>query len=307
MARISPERDPTGKRTHAAGHRYLPHMTATDATAWLPATLRGDPLLDAALTAADAARAVILEGAAARSSLVWESKSALDYVSDVDRGAEHAIRAVLAARYPDAHIIGEEFSPDALVGDALTFVVDPLDGTTNFLHGFPWYAVSIGVLSGGTLLAGVVHNAATDERFVARHDQGAWRRTTEHDAERLAVSTIATPSHALIGTGFPFKHRDLIEPYLAQFARIAESTAGMRRPGAAALDLCDVACGRFEAFWELRLAAWDVAAGICILREAGGRATDLSGADARITTGPVVASNGLLHDWLLDTLHGRPT
>jgi myo-inositol-1(or 4)-monophosphatase len=281
-------------------------MTPSDATDWLPLALRGDPLLHAALTAAEAARAVIAAGALSRDTLVWESKSALDYVSDVDRGAEHAIRAVLAEQLPDAQIIGEEFSPDAVAGEAITFVVDPLDGTTNFLHGFPWYAVSIGVLSAGTLLAGVVHNAATGELFAARHDQGAWRRTVAGGAERIQVSRIVDPSHALIGTGFPFKHRELIAPYLEQFARIAESTAGMRRPGAAALDLCDVACGRYEGFWELRLSPWDVAAGICILREAGGRATDLSGAPARIETGPVVASNGALHDWLLDTLGGRP-
>ncbi|MCU0649882.1 MAG: hypothetical protein MUF00_17965, partial [Gemmatimonadaceae bacterium] len=170
-------------------------MTATDQTDWLPPALRGDPLLEAMLTAAEAARAVIVAGAATRSTLVWESKTALDYVSDVDRGAEHAIRAVLAERYPEAQIIGEEFSPDAVAGDALTFVVDPLDGTTNFLHGFPWYAVSIGVLTEGTLLAGVVHNAATNELFVARHDQGAWRRSAAGDAERLHVSGIASPSH----------------------------------------------------------------------------------------------------------------
>jgi myo-inositol-1(or 4)-monophosphatase len=280
-------------------------MTDADPITWLPAALRGDALLEPALLAAQAAQRIITDGAARRSELVWESKSALDYVSDVDRGAEAAIRAVVLDRLPQAQIIGEEFSPDAVAGDSITFVVDPLDGTTNFLHGFPWYAISIGVLDRGVLVAGVVQNAATGECFVARQGGGAWRRSGT-TAERIAVSRIADPSHALIGTGFPFKHRELIEPYLAQFARIAASTAGMRRPGAAALDLCDVACGRFEGFWELRLAPWDIAAGICIVREAGGRVTDLTGADAAVAGGPIVASNGALHGWLIDTLAGTP-
>jgi myo-inositol-1(or 4)-monophosphatase len=278
-------------------------MTRSDATSWLPPSLRGDPLLEPALEAADAALRVITDGAARRQDLVWESKSALDYVSEVDRGAEEAIRAVLHRALPDAEIIGEEFSPDAVAGSAITFVVDPLDGTTNFLHGFPWYAISIGVLDRGTLVGGVVRNAATGECFVARRGFGAWRRTGPN-AERIAVSRITDPSHALIGTGFPFKHKELIEPYLSQFARIAASTAGMRRPGAAALDLCDVACGRFEGFWELRLAPWDIAAGMCIAREAGGRVTDLTGRDAEVISGPLVASNGTLHDWLVATLAG---
>jgi myo-inositol-1(or 4)-monophosphatase len=281
-------------------------MTDRDVSSWLPPTLRNDDLLVATLHASQAAQHIITTGAARRSDLVWESKSALDYVSEVDRGAEEAIREVLLSRLPQAQIIGEEFSPDAVAGDSLTFVVDPLDGTTNFLHGFPWYAISIGVLDRGTLVAGVVQNAATGECFVARHGFGAWRRAGAV-AERIAVSRIIDPSHALIGTGFPFKHRELIEPYLAQFARIAASTAGMRRPGAAALDLCDVACGRFEAFWELRLAPWDIAAGICIVREAGGRVTDLGGADAAVAGGPIVASNGALHDWLVSTLAGNTT
>jgi myo-inositol-1(or 4)-monophosphatase len=268
------------------------------------APIRHDPLVATALAAADAALAEIVAGAASRHTLVWEAKTALDYVSEVDRAAERAIRVVLAEREPAAHVIGEEFSPDAAAGEGITFVVDPLDGTTNFLHGFPWYAVSIGVLREGGLVAGVVRNAATGECFAAAAGRGAWRLMPDGRDERLATSPIADPAHALIGTGFPFKHRELIEPYLAQFARIAESTAGMRRPGAAALDLCDVACGRFEGFWELRLAPWDVAAGMLMVREAGGRVTDLHGHEARVATGPLVASNGQLHGWLLGTLAG---
>jgi myo-inositol-1(or 4)-monophosphatase len=289
-----------------AALRSFPRMTDADPIAWLPASLRGDALLEPALLAAHAAQRIITIGATRRGELVWESKSALDYVSEVDRDAESAIRELIRDQLPQAEIIGEEYSPDAVAGDGLTFVVDPLDGTTNFLHGFPWYAISIGVLDRGVLVAGVVQNAATGECFVGRQGGGAWRRSGA-TAEQISVSRITDPAHALIGTGFPFKHRDLIEPYLAQFARIAASTAGMRRPGAAALDLCDVACGRFEAFWELRLAPWDIAAGICIVREAGGRVSDLAGTDAKVIGGPIVASNGTLHDWLLETLAGNTT
>jgi myo-inositol-1(or 4)-monophosphatase len=181
-------------------------------------------------------------------------------------------------------------------------VTDPLDGTTNFLHGFPWYATSVGILVNGVATAGAIVNAATGETFVAALGHGAFRVDATDARTPIAVSGITDPMRSLIGTGFPFKDASMLPRYQRQFAAIATSTAGMRRPGAAALDLCDVACGRFDAFWELELAPWDMAAGLLIVREAGGRVTDFEGRHIPVQRGPVVASNTLLHDWFLYTL-----
>lgn len=230
--------------------------------------------------------------------LVWEEKHPQDFVSAADLAAEEAVRAVIAARHPDAVIVGEEGSPDeAVAGPGLRFVVDPLDGTTNFLHGFPWYAVSIGVLREGALVAGVVLNAATGEMFTATAGGGARR-----NGQPIRVSAVKEPLRALVGTGFPFKRVEEIEPYVRVLPRLMRQVSGLRRPGAAALDLADVACGRFDAFFEWRLSAWDVAAGILLVREAGGLVTDFEGKDVEVVHGPVVAGNPTMHSWLLGQL-----
>lgn len=241
------------------------------------------------------------------SSLVWETKSPADFVSEVDVGAERIVRELLTGaplrldgvdEALPVHMIGEEGTPDAeQLSDGVTWVVDPLDGTTNFLHGYPWYAVSIGALLDGVLVAGVVLNVATGETFAATAGGGATR-----DGMPIRVSTNTEPSRALIGTGFPFKNIDRLDLYLRQFAAITRRTAGIRRAGAAALDLCDVACGRFDGFWELTLAPWDVAAGLLIVREAGGLATDLDGREAPVAFGPIVAGSPAMHEWLLEEL-----
>jgi myo-inositol-1(or 4)-monophosphatase len=266
-----------------------------------PATLVADlNLLEVAVTAARAAAAVVREKAAGRAALVWQEKSANDFVSEVDLAAEARIREVVGRLLPEATVAGEELSPDALGDRGLIFVADPLDGTTNFLHGYPEYAVSIGVLCDGRLAAGVVHDVVTDEVCTAAEGHGAWL-----GGERLRVSTIEEPARALIGTGLPFRHAEQIAPYLPQLARVMESTAGVRRAGSAALDLCDVARGRLEAFWELSLMPWDMAAGTLIIREAGGVVTDLAGAPATVGTGGIVAGNPVMHAWLLDQLRAR--
>jgi myo-inositol-1(or 4)-monophosphatase len=260
-------------------------------------------LLEGMIAAAINAARFIRARAEDLASIEWHNKAPSDFVSDVDTGAEARIHQMLSERpewLPDdtkIHFLGEESSPDAALGAGLTYVVDPLDGTTNFLHGYPWYAVSIGALLDGTLVAGVVLNAATDELFTATLSGGAFR-----NGDQITVSSVGDPRRALVGTGFPFKYPEQIEPYLRQLPAVFRETAGVRRAGSAALDLADVACGRFDAFWELRLAPWDVAAGLLLVREAGGFVTDLDGVDARVTTGPIVAGNPLMHRWLLETL-----
>ena len=187
--------------------------------------------------------------------------------------------------------------PETVTGAETVFIVDPLDGTTNYLHGYPQYAVSIGAVHDGELSAGAVLDVPRNVLYVARRGAGAFR-----DDQPIRVSALRDPTLALIGTGFPFKHLDRLEEYLRQFTSITRGTAGIRRAGSAALDLVDVACGRFEGFWELSLAPWDIAAGLLLVREAGGRVTDLRGEEVRPRHGEVVASNGVLHDWLLEAL-----
>ncbi|MDO8500679.1 MAG: inositol monophosphatase family protein [Gemmatimonadaceae bacterium] len=257
-------------------------------------------ILDVAVEAARAAAEVIGDAAPGLDSLVWVEKGAADFVTEVDRGAEARLTEVIRSRFPDAAIVGEELTPDgATLGDGLTFIADPLDGTTNFLHGFPHYAVSIGVMRDADLIAAVVMNAARGDLFTACVGQGTYL-----NGERVSVSSLSTPSRGLIGTGFPFKAPELLESYARQFVEVSRHTAGIRRAGSAALDLADVASGRFDGFWELVLAPWDIAAGILLIREAGGIVTDIAGSRKLPSHGPVVAGNPDIHRWLLRTLHG---
>ncbi len=268
-------------------------------------TLLDLPALDAVMRdAAAQAATFIANRATTRSTLTWEHKGPADFVSAVDLGAEQRIRDALLGAYPDAAFLGEEsYDSAAGLGPGLGFVVDPLDGTTNFLHGFPWYAVSIGATFAGEPIAGVVHNVATGEVFSATRGHGAHRRPTPSSTpEPITVSPITDPARALIGTGFPFKNHDEIPTYARQFAAVTRATAGIRRAGSAALDLCDVACGRFDAFWELNLSPWDFAAGLVIAREAGALATTPTGTEATITHTGLCVGSPVMHAWLLDIL-----
>jgi myo-inositol-1(or 4)-monophosphatase len=257
-------------------------------------------LLATCVAAAARAADVVRTGAERRESLVWESKSRFDFVSDVDRASEQALGDVIASRHADATLLAEEGSPDAQATRGLVFVADPLDGTTNFLHGFPWYAVSVAALVDGEIQAGAIINAATGALFTATLGGGA-----RLAGAPISVSANSEPSRALIATGFPFKGDEDIARYLAMLPGVMRGTAGLRRAGAAALDLADVACGRFEAFFELRLAPWDIAAGILMIREAGGVVTTLDGSPARVTHTSVLAGNPAMHEWLLEMLRER--
>lgn len=233
-----------------------------------------------------------------RGTLVWESKGEADFVTAVDRDAESAIAKMIHSRCPEANIVGEELSPAGSIGEAgISFIVDPLDGTTNFLHGYPEFAVSICVMQDKELAAGVVVNVTNGETFTALRNGGAFL-----NGKPISVSREKDPSRALIGTGFPFKRHDVLESYARQFVEVSRHTAGVRRAGSASLDLSNTACGRFDAFWELDLAAWDIAAGVLIVREAGGVVTDISGGDKQIAHGSVVAGNPDIHSWLLSTI-----
>lgn len=263
--------------------------------------MTSDALLAACRDAAREAAAFIADQSERLRELDWVSKSRVDFVSAVDIGAEERIRRLLYERFPGATIIGEELSPDEKRSAGVVFAVDPLDGTTNFLHGYPQYAVSIAASVDGALQAAVVHDVPRGVQFWGREGGGAYR-----DDVRVTVSNVSQPSRALIGTGFPFRDPSQLEPYLTGFTSVAREAAGLRRSGAAALDLVDVACGRFDAFWELSLSPWDVAAGILLIREAGGVVTDLDGAQKKVAYGSLVAGNPVMHDWLLSKLSTLP-
>jgi len=254
-------------------------------------------LLDIAVEAARAGARVIRDATAERGKLVWESKGQSDFVSEVDKASEREIDGVISRRLPDATVLGEELSPTAIANKGIVVIADPLDGTTNFLHGYPEYSVSIAIARNGVLCAGVVLNVPRDEEFTSKRGGGAFL-----NGKRIKVSSLREPDRSLIGTGFPFKTLDKLPQYLEQFTLVTRGTAGIRRAGSAALDLSNVACGRFDAFWELVLAPWDVAAGILMVQEAGGVVTDIRGNPPRLDAESFVAGNPAMHAWLLQTV-----
>jgi myo-inositol-1(or 4)-monophosphatase len=226
----------------------------------------------------------------------WSLKGSRDFVTEVDRQAERIIAEQLHQGGAGGYIVGEELSPN-LVTEGLVWIVDPLDGTTNFLHDYPCYAVSIAAAIDGVMEAAIVHHVPRNETYSAVRGGGA-----RLGDRRIQVSAIEDPEYALVATGFPFRDLSQLDIYQKQFGAVAAGTSGIRRPGAAALDLADVAAGRFEGFWELRLSAWDIAAGMLLIREAGGLVTDFSGRDLGIEHGGIVAGNPAIHGWLLKTL-----
>jgi myo-inositol-1(or 4)-monophosphatase len=261
-----------------------------------------DFLLDAARAAAAAGAEVIRDGERRRGALVWHEKAATDFVSEVDMNAEASIIAVLKARVPSAAFLAEETASSLTAeqrAHGVTFVIDPLDGTTNFLHGVHEYAVSIAALIDNELAAGVVLHVPRNEWYTATRGGGAFC-----DGQPIRVSEISQPDRALIATGFPYKGGQDIDQYLGQMGRLMTHTAGLRRPGAASLDLAGVACGRFEGFWENQLAPWDIAAGILIAREAGAIVTTLDGAPCPVAHTGLLAASPSMHAWLLARLQG---
>jgi myo-inositol-1(or 4)-monophosphatase len=218
-----------------------------------------------------------------------------NYVTRVDRGSETLVRTLLRRTFPRDTFLGEETGNRPGTGSR-RWIVDPLDGTTNYLHGFPMFSVSIALEEEGDLKVGIVLDPVRKECFEAVRGFGATLNNRPiHVSRRRAFR------HALVATGFPFRDFSRMNTYLAIFEKVARGTAGIRRPGSASLDLCYLSCGRVDAFWEFALGPWDVAAGSLIIQEAGGRVTDMSGQDwgDRILAGNIVASNGLLHPDML--------
>lgn len=235
----------------------------------------------------------------------WAEKGVSDFVTRVDREAEERVVDHLVRSCPGHGIMAEEsteLEDGASVRERFEeaeylWVVDPLDGTTNYLHGYPAFAASVAVAHRGEVVAGAVVDGSTGTEWWGWTGGGAWR-----DGERIQVSAIDRLDRALVGTGFPFKVLDRLPVYLEQFSAVLSQTSGIRRAGSAALDLCHVADGRFDGFWELWLAPWDIAAGTLIIREAGGIVTSLDGAVDVRAGGAIVAGNPAIHERLLSVL-----
>ena len=244
-----------------------------------------DALLNVAVMAARKAGSTLIRKMVNLDKLKVEQKGHNDFVSDADHAAERAVIGTIHKHYPD-HAIHAEESGAAGESDTV-WIIDPLDGTTNYLHGFPVWAVSIGVQVKGRMEHGVVYDPLRQELFTATRGQGA-----QLEGRKIRVSGQRNMEHALLGTGFPFRQKDLeISAYLDMLAKTIHHTSGVRRAGAAALDLCYVAAGRLDAFFETGLAPWDLAAGGLIIREAGGIISGLDGSENYLDTGHVLCGS----------------
>jgi myo-inositol-1(or 4)-monophosphatase len=223
-------------------------------------------------------------------------KSAVDPVTEFDRAAEEAVRDLLATERPNDAVLGEE-GGGAGWDTGRVWIVDPLDGTVNFVHGVPQVAVSVGLWEDGQPLAGVVQDAIGGEVFSAVRGEGAFL-----DGQPISCSDVDDTVRALVATGFPYDRRERAAELVEILGRVLAEVQGIRRIGSSALDLCWVAAGRFDAYWEYRLKPWDTAAGQLIVTEAGGRVTDLDGAPYLPDAAALLASNSLLHDRLLSVI-----
>lgn len=254
----------------------------------------------------DTARALAVQaGAVVRASYAKlgasdvDEKGRNDFVTVVDHESQRLIVDGLRAAFPDDFIVAEEKLPpgtnDGRESSGRRWYIDPLDGTTNYIHAYPHFAVTIALQVDGRMAVGVTYAPLLDETFTAVRGGGAF--LNDHP---IRVSTLKDENRILLGTGFPFRARHLLDVYLKSFAHFFHHARGIRRGGSAAMDLAYVAAGRFDGFWEMTLSPWDIAAGTLLIEEAGGRVTDFFGGDTWLDSGHVIASNGLLHDWMQD-------
>ena len=255
------------------------------------------PMLNTAVKAARRAGASI-NRASLNGGFEVQSKRANDFVTEVDKAAEAAIIGIVKQAYPEHAILAEESGEDA--GGAkneYTWVIDPLDGTTNFIHGFPQYCVSIGIRYRGQIAHAVIYDPVKNELFTGSKGRGAFLND-----RRVRVTKCAHLRDGLIGTGFPFKELTRLDLYTKQLRTMMKSSAGVRRAGAAALDLAYVACGRLDGFWEMGLSKWDMAAGSLLVKEAGGLVGGLKGEDDWYESGDIVAGPPTVFAQLIDAI-----
>jgi myo-inositol-1(or 4)-monophosphatase len=245
-------------------------------------------ILDTAKEAAIQAGKLLLQNYGKLRSSQISQKSKNDFVTEIDKRSEKIILSAILKRFPDHGILAEEGG--RAEGKRYRWIIDPLDGTSNYIHQFPLFSVSIGILEEDRYLAGVVYDPLHKEMFWARRGAGAYL-----NKKRIHVSPTPKLATSLMATGIPFRARNRFDEYMDSLKRISLASAGMRRGGSAALDLAYVACGRFEGFWEINLSPWDIAAGAHIVEEAGGRMSDMWGQNSYLFGGDVLASNKLIH------------
>jgi myo-inositol-1(or 4)-monophosphatase len=253
------------------------------------------PMLNTAVKAARRAGGIINRASRNLDILSVTQKGISDFVSEVDREAEQAIIKMLLDAYPSHSILAEESG--AAGKSEFQWIIDPLDGTTNFLHGFPQYAVSIALAHKGIMTQAVIYDPTRNDLFTATRGTGAY--LNDH---RIRVSKRIKLQQSLLGTGFPFREFEHIDNYLAIFRDLTQKTSGLRRAGAATLDLAYVAAGRLDGFWEFGLSPWDMAAGSLLITEAGGLVGDLEGNSGYLESGHIVAANPKLFSQLIQTL-----
>lgn len=255
------------------------------------------PMLNIAVKAARRAGSIINRAALEGGALEVKAKNKNDFVTQVDKAAEQAIIGILRTAYPEHSILAEESGDTPGARPEYLWVIDPLDGTTNYIHGFPQYCVSIALEHRGTLAQAVVYDPGKNELFTASRGRGAFL-----DDRRMRVSKCTQLQDALVGTGFPFKEADRLDLYMRQLRTMMTSSAGVRRAGAAALDLAYVAAGRLDAFWEMGLSRWDMAAGALLIQESGGLVSDLQGGQEYLDRGEIAAATPKVLPQLLEAL-----
>ncbi len=258
------------------------------------------PMLNIAIRAARAAGDVIIRQIDYVQDLPIIEKGRNDFVTKVDKHAEIAIIDILRKAYPDHAFLAEESGQQG--NSPYLWIIDPLDGTTNYLHGFPQYAVSIALQYRDKLVQAVVYDPLRQELFTASGGEGAMLNN-----KRIRVSKQKNLGGALLGTGFPFKQQQRLDEYLSSFKVLFPMTSGIRRAGAAALDLAYIACGRLDGFWELGLKPWDMAAGVLLIQEAGGFVSDLYGEDTYLQNGDIIAANPKIHHEILNIINNQRT
>jgi myo-inositol-1(or 4)-monophosphatase len=254
------------------------------------------PMLTIAVRAARRAGSIINRASLSGGALNVRSKRVNDFVTQVDQAAEEAIIEIVRKAHPDHGFLAEE-SGRAAGAAEYVWIIDPLDGTTNFIHGFPQYCVSIAVEHRGALAQGVVYDPVKNELFTASKGRGAFLND-----RRIRVSKCTRLKESLVGTGFPFKELSRLDAYTGQLRNLIQGSAGVRRAGAAALDLAYVACGRLDAFWEMGLSPWDMAAGALLIQEAGGLVGDFSGEARYMQSGDISAATPKVFPQLLEAL-----
>jgi myo-inositol-1(or 4)-monophosphatase len=250
--------------------------------------------LNTAVQAARQAGEFILANRGSLSPDDISRKQAFDFVTRVDRESERMILDIIRQNFPDHDILAEESRKD-IETDGFRWIIDPLDGTTNYIHGFPVTAVSIALQFQKQIIIGVVLDPFRQELFTAMRGKGAFL-----NGNRINVSGTDKMGSALIGTGFPFKKKDLIDRYLELFKKVLTEVSDLRRPGAASIDLSYIACGRFDGFFEIGLEPWDAAAGALMITEAGGVITNFGGGKDFLVPGNIVAGNPIMHSLLLN-------